>query len=111
MARQQVLRVRSVRARQASIAGSFRAILKADGESIARRAFVQSAQPRTCDTCRQNPVINLGFLVEADRIRGAELPAGIELVSRDDPRAGDRVPLYAWGDPTINVRMLLQESD
>jgi hypothetical protein len=40
MARQQVLRVRSVRARQASIAGSFRAILKADGESIARgRSF------------------------------------------------------------------------
>ena len=110
MARQQVLRVRSVRARQASIAGSFRAILKADGEPIARRAFVQSTQPRTCDTCRQ-PVINLGFLVESDRIRGAELPAGIELVSRDDPRAGDRVPLYAWGDPTINVRMLLQESD
>jgi hypothetical protein len=55
-------------------------------------------------------VINLGFLVESDRIRGAELPAEIELVSRDDPRVGDRVPLYACGDPTINVRMLVQES-
>jgi hypothetical protein len=49
--------------------------------------------------------------VESDRIRGAELTAEIELVSRDDLRVGDRVPLYACGDPTINVRMLLQESD
>jgi hypothetical protein len=56
-------------------------------------------------------VINLDFLVESDRIRGAELTAEIELVSRDDPRVGDRMPLYACGDPTINVRMLLQESD
>ena len=39
------------------------------------------------------------------------MTAEIELVSRDDPRVGDRVPLYACGDPTINVRMLLQESD
>jgi hypothetical protein len=49
--------------------------------------------------------------VESDKIRGAELTAEIELVSRDDLRVGDRVPLYACGDPTINVRMLLQESD
>ena len=44
MARQRVYRVRSVRARQASIAGSFRATLKADGEPkpIGRQAFLQS---------------------------------------------------------------------
>jgi hypothetical protein len=110
MARQRVLRMRSVRARQASIAGSVRAILKADGEPIARRAFF-SRPSRGPATPAASPVINLGFLVESDRIRGAELPAEIELVSRDDPRVGDRVPLYACGDPTINVRMLLQESD
>ena len=56
-------------------------------------------------------MINLDFLVESDRARGAELPPEIDLVARDDPRVGDRVPLYACGDPTINVRMLLQESD
>lgn len=109
MARQRVYRVRSVRARQASIAGSFRAILKADGEPIAHgRSF--SRPSRGPATPAASPVINLDFLVESDRARGAELPAEIELVSRDDPRVGDRVPLYACGDPTINVRMLLQES-
>lgn len=47
-------------------------------------------------------MINLGFLIESDRLRGAELTAEIELVSRGDPRVGDRVPLCAFGDPTIN---------
>src|SRR5215218_157747 len=99
MARQRVLRVRSVRARQPSIAGSFRAILKADGEPIARRAFFQSTQPRTCDTCRENLVINRGFLVESDRIRGAELTAEIELVSRDDPVSGTGCPCTPGATP------------
>ena len=52
---------------------------------------------------------------QADRGRGSGpypvMIAEIELVSLDDPRVGDRVPVYACGDPTINVRMLLQESD
>jgi tyrosinase len=93
------------------IPGSFQALLKADGETIARRAFFQSTEPRTCDTCRMTAVINLDFLVEADKISGAELTADIELLSSDDPRIGQRVPLYACGNPTINVRMLLQEAE
>jgi len=39
------------------------------------------------------------------------MTAEIELVSRDDPRVGDRVPQYACGDPRSTFRMLLQESD
>jgi hypothetical protein len=93
------------------IPGSFRALLKADGETIAQRAFFQSTEPRECATCRMIGVINLDFLVEADRVREGELTAEIELLSREDPRVGQRVPLYACGNPTMNIRMLLQEAE
>jgi hypothetical protein len=56
-------------------------------------------------------VINLDFLVEADRVSEAELTAEIELLSLDDPSVGERVPLYAVGNPTMNIRMLLQEAE
>jgi tyrosinase len=93
------------------IPGSFRALLKADGETIAQRVFFQSTEPRECATCRMIGVINLDFLVEADKVSDAELSAEIELLSRDDPRVGERVPLYAVGNPTMNIRMLLQEAE
>ena len=93
------------------IPGSFRALLKADGTTVAQRGFFQSTEPRECHTCRMLGVIDLDFLVEADKLRDAELTAEIELLSRDDPRVGQRVPLYACGDPTLNIRLLLQEAD
>ena len=74
------------------IPGSFRALLKADGATIAQRGFFQSTEPRACHTCRMIGVIDLDFLVEADKVRDAELTAEIELLSRDDPAWANGFP-------------------
>jgi tyrosinase len=92
-----------------SIPGTFRVILKADEEPLAQRIFFQSTEPRTCDACRELPIIDLDFLVAADRVNGSALTADVELLTRADPRVGVRVPMRVCGNPTINVRMLLQE--
>ena len=91
-----------------AIPGSFRAILKADGEPIARRTFFQSTEPRDCDNCREKARINLDFLVEAAKVTGSELTVEIEILT-PDPDVGPRFPLHACGNPTLNVRILLHE--
>lgn len=91
------------------IRGSFQAILKANGEPIARRVFFQSTQPRTCAACRAKAVVNLDFLVESAKVTGSELTVDIETVT-SHPGMDPRIPLRACGNPTLNVRMLLQEA-
>jgi hypothetical protein len=93
-----------------AIPGTFRAVLKADGQPVARRAFFQSTEPRGCDNCRKNALVDLDFLVDPERITGAELTVDVELLTREDPRVGERVSLAACGGPTVNLRMLLQEA-
>lgn len=92
-----------------AIPGTFRALLKADGERIAQRTFFQATEPRTCDSCRENALIDLDFMVREDAVLGKRLAVDIEVVRRDDPRAGVRVPMRVCGNPTVNVRMLLEE--
>lgn len=91
------------------IPGSFDLVLKADGEEIGRRPFFQSSKPLECGTCRERGLIDLDFRVDADVIVGRELTAEIELLAPGAERIGRRFPLRAAGDPTINVRMLLEE--
>jgi hypothetical protein len=90
-----------------AIPGSFRAILRADGEEVGRRTFFQSAEPVQCATCRERGEINLDFLVSADQLRGKRLSTSIELVV-PDAAIGSTIPLAACGDPTLNVRLLVE---
>ncbi len=94
-----------------AIPGTFVAVLKADGQPIARRAFFQSTEPLACENCRNHALVNLDFLVESEKIAGSALTFDIELLDREDPRKGQRMPLYACGNPTVNIRMLLEEDD
>jgi hypothetical protein len=55
-------------------------------------------------------VIDLDFLVDADALRGKALGAEIRLLSRTDPRESAPVPMRVCGNPTISVRMLLEEA-
>jgi tyrosinase len=92
-----------------AIPGSFRAILRADGEVIGRRAFFQSTEPVQCASCRERAKINLDFLVDIDQARGKTLTSSIELVT-PDPGLGAAIPLAACGNPTLNVRLLVEQS-
>jgi hypothetical protein len=92
-----------------AIPGSFRAVLRADGEVIGQRTFFQSTEPVECATCRERAKINLDFLVDVDQALGKTLTSSIELVM-PDPALGDAIPLAACGDPTLNVRLLVEQS-
>jgi tyrosinase len=94
-----------------SIPGSFRAILRADGEEIGRRTFFQSTEPVECAHCRETAKINLDFVVDADQVLGKTLSASIEPVA-PVAEGWDAIPLTATavGDPTLNVRLLLERS-
>ena len=92
-----------------SIPGSFRAILRANGEVIGRRTFFQSTEPGDCATCRERAKINLDFLVNADKLLGKKLSTSIELIT-PDPELGDTIPLAACGNPTLNARLLLERA-
>jgi tyrosinase len=93
------------------IPGSFDLVLKADGEPIGRRPFFQSTKPLECGACRERGVIDLDFRVDAGAVVGRDLTAEIELLAPGAERIGRRFPLRAAGDPTINARLLLQDSE
>lgn len=92
-----------------SIPGSFRAILRADGEEIGRRTFFQSTEPGDCSSCREKAMINLDFLVNVDQVLGKALSTSIETIM-PDPEFGGMIPLAACGNPTLNVRLLMERA-
>ena len=92
-----------------AIPGSFRAVLRANGEGIARRTFFQPTAPTECANCRKNSHINLDFTVGITSVIGRDLSVDIELVVAD-PDIGSRMSLAAVGDPSLNIRLLLSDS-
>jgi hypothetical protein len=93
-----------------SIPGTFRATLKADGEPLAQKFFFQATEPRTCDACRDEPTCDLIFLADSGSVVGKHLTVDVEVLDRDDPRTGTLVPARVYGHPTINARLLLEQS-
>ena len=49
-------------------------------------------------------------MVDSESVIGKPLTVDIEVLDRDDPRTGTLVPPRVYGHPTINVRLLLEES-
>jgi hypothetical protein len=90
-----------------AIPGTFTAVLQADGEEVGRRTFFQSTTPVACGNCREKPDIDLDFVVDVDRIQGRTLSAELRL-AQPSPAYGHAVPLGAVGDPTVNVRLLVE---
>lgn len=90
-----------------NIPGSFVVHLRVDGETIARRGFFQSLSPKECSNCREKGVVNIDFIQQLKDIRNRQLSVGIALTRED--RIGDWFPLSVCGEPTINVRLLLEE--
>jgi hypothetical protein len=93
-----------------SIPGTFRATLKADGQSLAQKFFFQATEPRTCDACRDEPLADLTFVVDSDSVIGKQLTVDVEVLDQNDPRRSTPVPARVYGHPTINARLLLEES-
>lgn len=93
-----------------AIPGSFRAILIADGQPIALRTFFQSTESISCPACREKAKINLDFLVEDKNVWGRDLSVKLEVLTPKDGMS-PQFPLHAAGNPTLNIRILLQEKN
>lgn len=91
-----------------AIPGSFWVDLLADGERIARRGFFQPKTPTTCETCATVPRVNIDFRLDAEQILDRQLSVAIEVPELAD-MGPTRFPLARAGNPTVNVRMLLDE--
>lgn len=92
-----------------AIPGSFRAVLRADGEPIALQAFFQSTEPTACSGCRDKPVVDLDFEVDADAVVGRRLTADLEVMTPGAERIGRGFPLRSCGNPTLNLRLLIED--
>lgn len=91
---------------RAQIPGTFVVHLLADGERIARQAFFQPTEPGICPNCSKNAKVSVDFRIPADKILDRKLSIEIHVLSQ---RAiGTRFPLSEVGEPTINVRHLVE---
>lgn len=90
-----------------NIPGAFVVSLLADGEPVAKRAFFQPSAPKNCPTCEKVPLVNLDFRLDAEQILDKTLTVEIDVP--DQVEAGTRFPLSQAGDPSVNVRLLLDQ--
>jgi tyrosinase len=91
-----------------NIPGSFSVVLQADGQPIATRAFFQPNTPRNCATCVKVGIVSVNFKVDLDKIVDKKLSVAIEVPGLADPVK--TFPLSEAGNPTINVRLLLEDA-
>jgi len=90
-----------------NIPGSFTVKLLADGEPIAQRGFFQPNSPQNCENCRKQALVNIDFRLDQEELLDRKLSVEIDVVGQEG--IGASFPLSQAGDPTINVRLLLED--
>jgi tyrosinase len=91
---------------RSAIPGTFVVHLLADGKEVARQAFFQPTDPGICPNCSENAKVAIDFRVDAAKIVDKALTVEIHVPGQ---RAiGTRFPLSKAGEPTINVRHLVE---
>lgn len=94
---------------RAKIPGSFQVFLKAGRKTVGVRTFFQPTRPEICPGCKERAEISLDFLVDIDSVRGKKLDFEIVTVG-NRPRKDRLVDKKTIGDPTVNIRLLMQEA-
>ncbi len=89
------------------IPGSFDVYLYVGDEVIAKQGFFQSTASTHCGTCRKKGIINIDFKVHQSKLMGGKVYTKIKVL-RPSGTARE-FPLVNCGDPTINVRLLLED--
>jgi len=92
---------------RAGIPGTFVVHLLADGTEVGRQAFFQPTDPGLCANCSENAKVAIDFHVDAANVLGKTL--SVEIHVPGQRAIGTRFPLSKAGEPTINVRHLLDE--
>jgi hypothetical protein len=91
------------------IPGTFAVLLLADGEQIARQAFFQPPVPKDCPTCSGLGLVSVDFRIDQEEIAEKTLSIAIVASALGEGDMG-QFPLSRAGNPTINARLLLEET-
>jgi tyrosinase len=91
---------------RSGIPGTFVVHLLADGKEVARQAFFQPTDPGICPNCSENAKVAIDFHVESAKVLDKEL--SVEIHVPGHRKIGTRFPLSKAGQPTINVRHLIE---
>ena len=90
---------------RSGIPGTFVVHLLADGKEVARQAFFQPTRPDICPSCSESAKVAIDFLVEPGKVLDKNLTVEVHVPGQ---RAiGTKFPLSKTGQPTINVRHLI----
>jgi hypothetical protein len=90
-----------------NIPGSFTVHLQADGATIASQGFFQARNPRACSACVKQGKVDIDLEVDIDQLRGG-VPLSVVIEPMWPDAIGTTFPLFSAGDPTINMRLLLE---
>lgn len=88
-----------------AIRSSFEVRLLAGDHVLATEFFFQSTDAESCTTCRKKGAVNFDFVVPISALQDA--PITVEVHGRTDTVEGS-IPLSACGDPTMNIRLLVE---
>ena len=89
------------------IPGSFDVILRIDDKVIGTQAFFQATEPKHCETCRHNELASFDFIVEQSALASGTVQVSIEHLQPDGTT--QPFPHSACGNPSVNIRLLLEE--
>ena len=89
-----------------NIPGSFRVVVRAGDDIVARQVFFQARNPRACGACVRQGKVNIDLEADVDQLVDKRLRVEIQPLW---PNAmGSTFPLSSAGNPTVNVRLLLR---
>jgi hypothetical protein len=91
---------------RSGIAGTFVVHLLADGKEVARQAFFQPTEPDLCPSCNEKAKVAVDFHVDSAEVLDKAL--SIEIHVPGQKAIGTGFPLAKAGNPTINVRHLIE---
>lgn len=91
---------------RSGIPGTFVVHLMADGAEVARQAFFQPTDPGVCPNCNESANVSVDFSVDPVAILDKKLSIEIHVPSQQ--AEGTRFPLSKAGNPTVNVRHLVE---
>ena len=89
------------------IPGSFDVVLWVGVKEVGRQGFFQSTTPKHCASCRRNALVSIDFVVDQKELQGGKLRVTIETLR--EPPHRRQFPLAACGNPSVNVRLLLED--
>ncbi len=88
------------------IPGSFEVVLYAGVRVLGRTRIFQPSTPRDCENCKKHGVFSTDFIVEKTDLPSRDaLHVSIEMKGQDGQRK--QIPLSQAGNPTVNIRVLL----